>query len=115
MAPRRIPTTLRSSVKSHGRVLRRATQSGGTAFLRKAPRSFFPLIKKIFQSIKGGLLPVPLTIAKTLLEKVIRSKDPERTVLQNGSGVISILASAIPALLTVVPEIVNLFKRKKRS
>ena len=113
MARKRIPANLKSSIKGHGRVLRKVTQTGGNRLLKYVPRSFFPLVKKIFQSIKSGLLPVPLNISKAILDKVIRAKDPEKTVLQNGSGVISILAHAIPALVSLVPEIVKLFKRKK--
>ena len=115
MAPRRIPTTLRSSIKGHGRVLRKVTQTGGNRLLKFVPRSFFPLVKKIFQSIKGGLLPVPLTISRAILDKVAKAKDPERAVLQNGSGVLSILAHAIPAIVSLVPEIVKFFKKKRKN
>ena len=113
MAPKRISPTLRSSIKGHGRVLRKVTQTGGNRFLKHVPRSFFPLVKKIFQSIKGGLLPVPLNISRAILDKITRAKDPEKAVLQNGSGVLSILAHAIPAIVSLVPEIVKFFKKKK--
>ena len=77
------------------------------------PKTFFPLIKKIFQSIKSGLLPVPLNISRALLDKVIRAKNSEQVVLQNGSGVVSILAHVIPAIASILPSIIKLFKKKK--
>ena len=89
------------------------TQSGGSRSLKFAPKTFFPLIKRIFQSIKNGLLPVPFNISKALLDKVIRAKNSEKVVLQNGSGVLSILAHVIPAIVSIVPSIVKLFKKKK--
>ena len=113
MAPRRIPRTLQRSIKGHGKILRKVTQKGGNRLLKFVPKSFFPLIKKIFQSIKGGLLPVPFNISRALLDKVIRAKNSEQVVLQNGSGVVSILAHVIPAIASIVPSIVKLFKKKK--
>ena len=114
MAPRRIPPTLERSIRGHGRILRKVTQSGGSRLLKFAPKTFFPLIKRIFQNIKNGLLPVPFNISKALLDKVIRAKNSEKVVLQNGSGVLSILAHVIPAIVSIVPSIVKLFKKKKK-
>ena len=113
MAPRRIPTNLQRSIKGHGRILRKVTQKGGNRLLKFVPKSFFPLIKKIFQSIKSGRIPVPFNLNRALLDKVIRAKNSEKVVLQNGSGIVSILAAVVPAIASLVPEIVKLFKKKK--
>ena len=113
MVPKRIPTSLQRSIKGHGRTLRKVTQRGGNRLLKFVPQSFFPLIKKIFQSIKSGRIPVPFNLNRVLLDKVIKAKDSKKVVLQNGSGIVSILAAVVPAIASLVPEIVKLFKKKK--
>ena len=113
MAPKRIPVSLQRSIKGHRRILRKVSQKGGNRFLKIVPKTFFPLIKKIFQSIKNGTIPVPFNLNRTLLDKVIRAKNSEKVVLQNGSGIVSILAQVIPAIASLIPSIVGLFKKKK--
>ena len=116
MAPRPIPTTLQRSIKGHQSILRKVTQKGGNRLLKFVPKTFFPLVKQIFKSIRNGSLAVPFNIsrsARALLDKVIRSKNSEKVVLQNGSGVVSILAHVIPAIASIVPSIVKLFKKKR--
>ena len=113
MAPRRISPALQRSIKAHERVLRKVTQRGGNRLLKYVPKTFFPLIKQLFKSIKNGLLPVPFNISRGLLDKVIRAKNSEKLVLQNGSGILAILAHVIPAIASIVPSIVKLFKKKK--
>ena len=114
MAPRRLSTSLQRSIKDHERVLRRVTQTGGKRLLKFVPKTFFPLIKKIFQSIKNGTIPVPFNLNRSLLDKVVRAKNSERVIVQNGSGIVSILAQVVPALAAyVIPKIVKLFKKKK--
>ena len=81
--------------------------------LKFVPKTFFPLIKQIFKNIKNGLLPVPFNISRGLLDKVIQAKNSEKVVLQNGSGVVSILAHVIPAIASIVPSLLKLFKKKK--
>ena len=80
--------------------------------MKFAPKTFFSLIKKLFKSIKKGTIPVPLNISRNLLDKVIRAKNSEKVVLQNGTGILTILRYAIPAIASLVPEIVKLFKKK---
>ena len=113
MVAKRIPATLQRSIKGHRRILRKVSQKGGNRFLKFVPKTFFSLIKKIFQSIKKGSIPVPFNINRGLLDKVIRAKNSEKVVLQNGSGIVSILAHVIPAIASIVPSIVKLFKKKK--
>jgi len=113
MAPRLSPT-LQRSIKGHGRILRKVTRKGGNQLLKFVPKTFFPLIKQIFKSIKSGLFPVPFNLNRTLLDKVIRAKNSEKVVLQNGSGVVSILAHVIPAIASIVPSLLKLFKGKKK-
>ena len=115
MVSRRIPVSLERSIKGHRRILRKVSQKGGNRFLKFVPKTFFPLVKKIFQSIKNGLLPVPFNIGRSLLDKVIRAKNTEKVVLQNGSGVVSILAHVIPAIVSLIPQVVGLFKKKKKN
>ena len=111
MAPRISPTFQRS-IKGHGRILRKVTRKG-PQLLKFVPKTFFPLIKQIFKNIKSGLFSVPFNINRTLLDKVIRAKNSEKVVLQNGSGVVSILAHVIPAIASIVPSLLKLFKKKK--
>jgi len=113
MAPRRLPVSLHRSIKGHGRILRKVSQRGGNRLLKFAPKTFFPLIKRIFQSIKNGTIPVPFNLNRKLLDKVIRAKNSENVIVQNGSGIGAILAAVVPALVSLVPEIVKLFKKKK--
>ena len=113
MAAKRIPVTLQRSIKGHRRSLRKVSQKGGNRFLKFVPKTFFPLVKKIFQSIRNGTIPVPFNINRTLLDKVIRAKNSEKVVLQNGSGIASILAHVIPVIASLVPTIIGLFKKKK--
>jgi len=115
MAAKRIPNSLRRSIKGHGRVLRKVSQRGGNRLLNQVPKTFFSLIKRIFQSIKNGQIPVPFNLNRALLDKVIRAKNSEKAIIQNGSGIVSILAAVVPALVTLVPEIVKLFKKKKTT
>jgi len=81
----------------------------------KFQKPFFSLIKRIFQSIKNGQIPVPFNLNRALLDKVIRAKNSEKAIIQNGSGIVSILAAVVLALVTLVPEIVKLFKKKKTT
>ena len=116
MAPRQIPASLQRSIKGHGRILRKVSQKGGRRALSLAPKTFFPLVKRIFQSILSGSIPVPFNLNRTLLDKVIRAKNSEKVILQNGSGIASILAHVVPALATyVIPKIIGLFKKKKKQ
>ena len=81
-----------------------------------APKTFFPLVKRIFQSILNGSIPVPFNLNRTLLDKVARAKNSEKVILQNGSGISTILAHVIPALASfVIPKIIGLFKKKKKT
>ena len=113
MAPRRIPTTLQRAIKGHQSILRKVTQKGGNRLLKFVPKTFFPLVKQIFKSIRNGSLAVPFNISRALLDKVIRAKNSEKVVLQNGSGVVSILAHVIPAIASIIPSIVKLFRKSK--
>ena len=111
MVPRLSPA-FKQSIKGHGRILRKVTRN--KQLLKLVPKTFFPLIKQIFKNIKNGLLPVPFNISRGLLDKVIRAKNSEKVVLQNGSGVVSILAHVIPAIASIVPSLLKLFKGKKK-
>ena len=115
MPARRIPTSLQRSIKGHRRILRKVSQRGGNRLLKLAPKTFFPLIKKIFQSIKSGNIPVPFNLSRTLLDKVIRAKNPEKVIVQNGTEIVSILAAVVPAIASLVPSIIGLFKKKKKQ
>jgi hypothetical protein len=116
MTPRQIPTSLQRSIKSHRRILRKVSQRGGNRLLNFAPKTFFPLVKRIFQSILNGSIPVPFNLNRTLLDKVARAKNSEKVILQNGSGISTILTHVIPALASfVIPKIIGLFKKKKKT
>lgn len=115
MTPRRIPTSLQRSIRGHSKILRKVSQRGGNRLLKFVPKTFFPLIKRIFQSIKNGTIPVPFNLNRLLLDKVVRSKNPEKLIVQNGTGIVSILAHVVPAIASLVPQIVKLFKKKKRQ
>ena len=81
--------------------------------LQQAPQTFFTLIKSLFRHILKGKIPAPLNINKGLLKKVTNSKNPNKVVVQNGSGIVSILSAVIPSLIAIVPEVVKLFKKKR--
>jgi len=115
MAVKTIPPSLRRSIKGHGRILRKVSQRGGSRLLKNVPKTFFSVIKRIFQSIRNGSIPVPFNLNRALLDKVIRAKNSEKVIVQNGSGIVSILAAVVPALVSLVPEIVKLFKKKKTT
>ena len=113
---RRIPVALDRSIKRHGRIMNQVIRSGGNKrklILQHAPKTFFTLIQSLFRNILKGKIAAPLNVDRRLLNKVIRTKDPNRVVVQNGSGIVSILAHVIPSLIALVPEFVKLFKRKK--
>jgi len=116
MAPRQIPANLQRDIKGHRRILRKVSQKGGARQLNFAPKSFFPLVKRIFQSILSGSIPVPFNLNRKLLDKVTRAKNSEKVILQNGSGIATILAHVIPAIATfVIPKLIGLFKKKKKQ
>ena len=116
MAPRQIPASLQRSIKGHRRILRKVSQRGGNRLLNLAPKTFFPLVKRIFKSILNGSIPVPFNLNRTLLDKVARAKNSKKVILQNGSGIATILAHVIPALAgLIIPKIVGLFKKKKKN
>ena len=110
----KLPVSLQRSIKGHSKYLRKVSQRGGNRLLKFVPKSFFPLIKKIFQSIKRGKIPVPFNLNRSLLDKVIRAKNSEQVVLQNGSGIATILAHVVPVIASLVPQIIGLFKKKKK-
>ena len=111
----KLPVSLQRSIKGHSRYLRKVSQRGGNRLLKFVPKSFFPLIKRIFQSIKRGQIPVPFNLNRALLDKVIRAKNAEQVVLQNGSGIVSILAHVVPTIIgSLLPKIIGLFKKKKK-
>ena len=111
----KLPVSLQRSIKGHSKHLRRVSQRGGSRLLKFVPKSFFPLIKKIFQFIKKGKIPVPFNLNRALLDKVLRAKNSEQVVLQNGSGIATILAHVIPAIASLLPQIIGLFKKKKKA
>ena len=113
---KRIPVALGRSIKRHGRIMNEVIKSGGNKrklILQHAPKTFFTLIRSLFRNILKGKISAPLNINKSLLNKVARAKDPNRVVVQNGSGIASILAHVVPSLIALVPEFVKLFKKKK--
>jgi hypothetical protein len=109
---KRIPLKLHRSIKDHGRLLHKVSQKGGNRLLKNVPKTFFGLIKTLFHYVKKGGIPVPLSLNQSLLSKVLRAKNTGRTIIQNGSGIVSILAHVVPALVSLVPEIVKFFKKK---
>jgi hypothetical protein len=113
---KRIPVALDRSIKRHGRIMNQVIKSVGKKrklILQHAPKTFFTLIQSIFRNILKGKIAAPLNVNKSLLNKVIRTKDPSKVVVQNGSGIVSILAHVVPSLIALVPEFVKLFKKKK--
>lgn len=110
----RIPLKLARDVKKHQRVLQDLIKPGNKRklMLRTAKKSLFATIKSLFSSILKGKLPAPLDLNNsliTLMKKLVRARNPNVVVQQNGSGIIAALAKIVPVVLSLLPM---LFKKK---
>ena len=104
----RVPVTLVRSIKRHGRMLKQLMKSGGNKrklILQQAPRTFFSLIQSLFKNILKGKVPAPLNLNRNLLKRVARTKNPNRVIQQNGSGIGVILSRVIPMILSLLPSL----------
>ena len=96
-------------------MMNQVIKSGGNKrklILQHAPKTFFTLIQRLFRNILKGKIPAPFNVNKKLLKKVVGSKNPNKVVVQHGSGIVTVLKHVIPSLIALVPEFVKLFKKK---
>jgi len=94
------------ALKRHAPILRTLSRSRKTkrnAIINGAPSSLFKAIKILHRLlVKGGINlnnaernKIP-TKARALIRKIHGSKDPKKTILQNGEGFSSVLRIILP-------------------
>lgn len=110
----RIPLKLARDVKRHRRVLQDLIKPGNKRklMLRTAKKSLFATIKSLFSNILNGKLTAPLDLNNSLIthmKRLVRARNADTVVQQNGSGIIAALTKIIPMVLALLP---SLFKKK---
>ena len=117
----RISKKLIYDVRKHEKLLKDVSNpSKRNSALKKANRlqvggSLNSTIKRLFSSVLKGKLPAPTLSSKLMnyMKQFVRSRNPNTTIQQSGSGILifTALASIIPIVL---PLVLSLFKKKKK-
>ena len=115
----RISKKLIYDVRKHEKLLKDVSNpSKRNSALKKANRlqvggSLNSTIKRLFSSVLKGKLPAPTLSSKLMnyMKQFVRSRNPNTTIQQSGSGIFTALASIIPIVL---PLVLSLFKKKKK-
>lgn len=108
---KRFPLRLRKAIKKHDQLLQNVIKAKGKKrklFILHAPNSFYSTIQNLFKNIIRGTVPIPYNFKNALLKKVASSKTPKHIIQQSGSGIGAILATVIPILASILPQ---LFKK----